>query len=122
MGRKYKAYSNTFNRRSRSKRQDYIPWLRDQFLGTPMTDFHRIVLGPSFKTVSYRAYSVNGYLFYTAEEEQYMTTQNSEVTMDAFTSFRASAKDTNLMGDDTSYFGIVKKILDYEDFTEVVFL
>ncbi|KAI3900903.1 hypothetical protein MKW98_026470, partial [Papaver atlanticum] len=46
------------------------------------------------------------------------------VTMDSFTRFRASAKDTNLVGDDTSYFGIVKKILelDYEDFTEVIFL
>ncbi|RZC80071.1 hypothetical protein C5167_042647 [Papaver somniferum] len=88
---------------SRNKRQDYIPWLRDQLLGTPITDFHRLVL---------------------AEAEQYMTTQNSGVTMDAFTSFRESAKDTNLVGDDTSYFGIVKNILelDYEEFTEVVFL
>ncbi|KAI3862629.1 hypothetical protein MKX03_001607, partial [Papaver bracteatum] len=53
-----------------------------------------------------------------------MTTQNIGVTMDAFTSFRASARDSNFVVDDTSYFGIVQKILelDYEDFTEVVFL
>ncbi|KAI3944945.1 hypothetical protein MKW98_032713, partial [Papaver atlanticum] len=46
------------------------------------------------------------------------------VTMDAFTIFRESARDSNLVVDDTSYFGIVQKILelDYEDFTEVVFL
>ncbi|KAI3888223.1 hypothetical protein MKX03_029014, partial [Papaver bracteatum] len=46
------------------------------------------------------------------------------VTMDAFTSFRESARDSNFVVDDTSYFSIVQKILelDYEDFTEVVFL
>ncbi|KAI3986991.1 hypothetical protein MKX01_039926 [Papaver californicum] len=44
--------------------------------------------------------------------------------MDFFTSFRASAKYTNLVVDDTFYFGIMQKIvdLDYGDFTEVVFL
>ncbi|KAI3944944.1 hypothetical protein MKW98_032712, partial [Papaver atlanticum] len=59
---KYKRYIGSLNRKSRSKAMKYIPWLGEELLGTPMTEFHRLVLGPSFKTVSYRAYSVNGYL------------------------------------------------------------
>ncbi|KAI3982358.1 hypothetical protein MKX01_037891, partial [Papaver californicum] len=107
----------------RIKPMDYISWLRKQLEGTPITDFHRLAIGPSFSTVSNNAYEVNGYLFYTTEAENLLTTQNSGVTMDAFIIFRASAKDTNLVVDDTSYFGIVQQILelDYGAFTEVVF-
>ncbi|KAI3986558.1 hypothetical protein MKX01_014096 [Papaver californicum] len=58
-----------------------------------------------------------------AEAEKHLTIQSSRVAMDAFTSFRESAKYTNLVEDDTSYFGIVQQILevDYGAFTEVVF-
>lgn len=60
---KYKRYIGSLNRKSRSKAMNYSPWLREELLGTPMTEFHRIVLGPSFQTVSYRSnnpkYSVN---------------------------------------------------------------
>ncbi|KAI3935859.1 hypothetical protein MKW98_000643, partial [Papaver atlanticum] len=52
---KYKRYIGSLNRKSRSKAMKYIPWLREELLGTPLTEFHRLLLGPSFKTVSYRA-------------------------------------------------------------------
>ncbi|KAI3852298.1 hypothetical protein MKX03_018943 [Papaver bracteatum] len=43
--------------------------------------------------------------------------------MDACTSFRASSRDTNLVDDDTTYYGILQDIfeVDYGVFTEVVF-
>ncbi|MCL7028001.1 hypothetical protein MKW94_006427 [Papaver nudicaule] len=43
--------------------------------------------------------------------------------MEACTSFRASSRDTNLVDDDTTHYGIVQQILelDYGDFTEVLF-
>ncbi|RZC72914.1 hypothetical protein C5167_048394 [Papaver somniferum] len=44
---KYKRYIGSLNRKSRSKAMNYSPWLREELLGTPMTEFHRIVLGPS---------------------------------------------------------------------------
>lgn len=88
-----------------------------------MTEFRRLAIGPDFMTTSYNAYWVNGYLFYTAEAEKHLITQNSGVCMDACTSFRASSRDTNLVDDDTTYYGILQQIieLDYGDFTEVVF-
>ncbi|XP_026438586.1 uncharacterized protein LOC113337122 isoform X2 [Papaver somniferum] len=89
-----------------------------------MTDFRRMAIGPTFATVSYNSYFINGYLFYTADAEKNLTTQNSGVTMDACTSFRASSKDTNLVDDDTTYYGILQLILelDYGVFSEIIFL
>lgn len=66
---------------------------------------------------------VNGYAFYTAKVEMNKTTQNSGVSLMALTAFRASAKDMNLVHEESAYYGIVKQILelDYYDFKRVVF-
>ncbi|XP_026405610.1 uncharacterized protein LOC113300619 [Papaver somniferum] len=88
-----------------------------------MTDFRRLTIGPTIRTISYNSYCINGYLFYTADAEKHLTTQNSRVTMNACTIFRESSGDTNLVDDDTTYYDVLKKILelDYGVFTEVVF-
>ncbi|XP_026384816.1 uncharacterized protein LOC113280404 [Papaver somniferum] len=88
---KYEIYVRNLNqtRTGRIKPTDYIEWLQKQLEGTPMTDFRRLAIGPTFATISYNSYFVNGYLFYTADAEKNLTTQNSGVTMDACTSFRA---------------------------------
>ncbi|RZC56006.1 hypothetical protein C5167_014861 [Papaver somniferum] len=67
----------------------HIPWLRGQLEGTPMTDFHMLAIGTTFRTVS-------------------------GVTMNACTSFRESSRDTNLVDDDTTYYDILKKILELD--------
>lgn len=123
--RKYDTYLLNFNltRTGRMKPKDYIPWLQEHLEGSPMTDFRRLAIGPAFTTVSYRSYYVNGFLFSTADAEKHLATQNSGVTMDACTSFRASSRDSNLVDDDTTYYGVLQMILelDYGVFTEVVF-
>ncbi|KAL5703500.1 hypothetical protein ACHQM5_022040 [Ranunculus cassubicifolius] len=85
--------------------------------------FKSLVDGPSFRAKSYKSCAVNGYVFHTYDSEVETTTQNSGVSMKAFTKFRASAKDKNLVEDETTYYGVVKKILelDYYEFKEVVF-
>ncbi|XP_026430305.1 uncharacterized protein LOC113326842 [Papaver somniferum] len=122
---KYKIYVCNFNqtRTGRIKPTNYIKWLRKPFEGTPMTNFRRLAIGPTFTTVSYNSYFVNGYLFYTADTEIFLTTQNSGVTMEACTSFRASSRDTNLVDDDTTYYDVLQRILelDYGVFSEIVF-
>ncbi|XP_026459632.1 uncharacterized protein LOC113360327 [Papaver somniferum] len=122
---KYKIYVCNCNqtRTGRIKPTEYIVWLQKQLESTPMTDFRRLAIGPTFTTVSYNSYFVNGYLFYTFDAEKNLTTQNSGVTMEACTSFRASSRDTNLVDDDTTYYGVLQRILelDYGVFSEIVF-
>ncbi|KAF9601804.1 hypothetical protein IFM89_023335 [Coptis chinensis] len=107
---------------SQPKELDYIPWLRLQLQNEKESAFKRIVDGPSFKAMSYNIYAVNGYAFYTADSKKGTTTQNSRVSMKAVTSYRASAKDRNLVDDEATYYGVVQKNLelDYEDFKQTL--
>ncbi|XP_026450942.1 uncharacterized protein LOC113351100 [Papaver somniferum] len=110
-------------RRDSRKPDEYLKWITQQFQGKDITDFKRLVDGPSRYAVSHNAYAVNGYIFYTADAEKGMSTQNSEVSMNATTTFRASARDQNTVNDEVPYFGIVKQILelDYTTFKQTVF-
>ncbi|KAF9596995.1 hypothetical protein IFM89_014709 [Coptis chinensis] len=72
-----------------------------------MSRFKRLADGPSFSAKSYNSFSINGYVFSTYDSEVNMTTQNSGVSMKAFTNFRASAKDKNLVEDEATYYGVV---------------
>lgn len=101
----------------------YIPWLRRQLQNAEMSKFKRFVDGPSMEVASYNAYAQNGFTFSTPVSEMTKTTQNSGVSMNAITFFRASAKDKNLIEEVVPYYGIIRKILelDYFDFKEVVF-
>ncbi|CAH9128299.1 unnamed protein product [Cuscuta epithymum] len=105
------------------KTLNYIPWLRKQLEKEEMTHFKRLVNGPDFDALAYKAYAVNGYIFYTADAELNSSTQNSGVSMNAVTSFRSSAKDKNLVEEEVTYYGIVKQILElnYYDFRQSVF-
>ncbi|KAF9588114.1 hypothetical protein IFM89_007590 [Coptis chinensis] len=110
-------------RGSQAKELDYISWLRLQLQNEEESIFKKIVDGPSFTAMSYNRYTANGYAFYTSDSESTTTTQNSGVSMRAVTSFRASAKDRNLIDDEVTYYGVVKRILelDYVEFKKIVF-
>ncbi|KAF9620418.1 hypothetical protein IFM89_012595 [Coptis chinensis] len=107
---------------SQAKELDYIPWLRLQLQNEKVSPFKRIVDGPSLTEVSYNRYTANGYVFYTSDSESTTTTHNSGVSMKAVTSFRASAKDRNLVDDEVTYYEVVKRILelDYVEFKQTV--
>ncbi|KAF9599221.1 hypothetical protein IFM89_036347 [Coptis chinensis] len=105
--KKYETYLQGFKSRGKYRRiasptqreMDYIPWLRKQLENEGESRFKRLA------------------------DEMDTTTQNSGVSMKAFTNFRASAKDKNLVEDEATYYGIVKQILelDYHEFKETVF-
>ncbi|KAF9588277.1 hypothetical protein IFM89_008694 [Coptis chinensis] len=101
----------------------FIPWLREQLQNEEVSPIKRLADGPNFQTISYNTYQANGYVFSTAEWDTNKTTQNSGIKMNAMTNFRASAKDKKLVSDDTTYYGIIRQILelDYFDFTITVF-
>lgn len=83
----------------------------------------RIVDGPKFEAISYIAYAINGFVFCTADSEMTKTTENSGVSTKAIAKFRSSVKDTRLVTQEVTYYGIIKQILelDYHDFKVVVF-
>jgi len=80
------------------------------------------VSGPKWKSKSYLKYRVNGYIFSPQRYDDSHSIQDSGVCMDAITTFVASAKDINPTDDDTTWYGIIKEIIevDYYDFQHVV--
>lgn len=81
------------------------------------------VSGPKWESKSYLKYRVNGYIFSPQHYDDSHSIQDSGVCMDAITTFVASAKDINPTDDDTTWYGIIKEIIevDYYDFQHVVF-
>lgn len=75
--------------------------------------------GPLFKAISYRKYQVNGFTFSTLGCEAKNISQNSGVSMKAFTRLKAkSAEEAEI-----TYYGVIKEIivLNYMEFEETVF-
>ncbi|KAF9606991.1 hypothetical protein IFM89_030410 [Coptis chinensis] len=126
---KYQIYLQGFKPSGRKRKgntetpMSFIPWLREQLQNEEVSPIKRLVDGPNFQTISYNTYQANGYVFSTAEWDTNKTTQNSRIKKNAMTNFRASAKDKKIMYDDTTYYGLIRQILelDYFDFTITVF-
>ncbi|XP_026459565.1 uncharacterized protein LOC113360250 [Papaver somniferum] len=79
----------------------------------------RLVQGPLFKARSYRKYQVNGFTFNTLGCEAKNISQNSGVSMKAFTILKAkSAEEAEI-----TYYGVIKEIivLNYMEFEETGF-
>jgi hypothetical protein len=73
--------------------------------------------------LSYSAYAINGYTFYTKEQDDKSTMQNSGVTLVAEAMHISSANDLNPKFANLSYFGVIERILvfDYAKFQIPVF-
>ena len=71
--------------------------------------------GPSLNVLSYNGYAINGYTFYTQDQDTRSTMQNSGVTLVADSWHRSSAKDVHPVYAPMSYFGVIEHIweLDY---------
>jgi hypothetical protein len=72
---------------------------------------------------SHSAYSINGYTFYTKEQDDKSTMQNSGVTVLAEAMHISSMKDLNPKYANLSYFGVIEHIwvFDYEKFQIPIF-
>lgn len=68
-------------------------------------------------------YRNNSYVFSPQHYSNTYLTQDSGVCMDAITTFIASAKYLNPMDNDTTWYDVIKEIIeaDYYDFQHVVF-
>lgn len=83
----------------------------------------RYVNGPQWEARTHLKYRINGYVFSPQHYDNKLSTQNSGVCMNAITTFVASAKDLNPTDDDTTWYGVIKEIIevDYYETQHVVF-
>ncbi|KAF6173487.1 hypothetical protein GIB67_027182 [Kingdonia uniflora] len=106
----------------------FIPWLRRQLENETLENkkvsvLKRLADGPYHNAISYKAYRANGFVFHTKGSESSTTTQNNGVTMKAIMTFISRKSDPNGVEDETTYYGVVKEILElnYFDFQQTVF-
>ena len=66
-------------------------------------------LGPDFRVKSYQGYDINGYTFYTKNQDDKSTMQNSGVTVIATrTEFDRMNHDTRVRIAKDSYYGVIQ--------------
>jgi hypothetical protein len=91
----------------------FTGWLRDQISQSSFTQtseyLKKLARGPIFTVVTYQGYDINGYMFYTEQQDKKSTYQNSGVYVDAYD---AMDQDKNM------YYGQIQEIweLDFHDF------
>jgi hypothetical protein len=91
----------------------FIGWLRDRISHSSDTQtseyLKMLARGPIFTVVTYQGYDINGYMFYTEQQDKKSTHQNSGVRVDAYD---GTGQDKNLS------YGQIQEIreLDFQDF------
>jgi hypothetical protein len=96
----------------------FIGWLRDwisQSSHTQTSEYlKKLAHSPIFTVVTYQGYDINGYTFYTEQQDNKSTYQNSGVRVDACD---VTSQDKNL------YYGQIQEIweLDFHGFKNPLF-
>jgi hypothetical protein len=91
----------------------FIGWLRDRISHSSDTQtseyLKKLARGPIFTVMTYQGYDINGYTFYTEQQDKKSTYQNSGVRVDAYD---ATGQDKNM------YYGQIQEIweLDFHGF------
>ena len=82
-----------------------------------------LAYGPNFNASLYSAYVINGCTFYTRDQDENSTMQNSGITLEVEAVHFASAKDNNPVYCKMQYYGFIEEIyeLHYHDFAIPLF-
>jgi hypothetical protein len=87
----------------------FIGWLRDQISQSSDTQtseyLKKLACGPIFTIVTYQWYNINGYTFYTEQQDKKSTYQNSGVRVD---SYDVTGQDKNM------YYGQIQEIWEFD--------
>ncbi|CAI8603650.1 unnamed protein product [Vicia faba] len=114
----------------REHNQSFIQWFKDHIYSKFDLDLASIIerlrclaYGLSLLVFSYSAYTINGCTFYTKEQDDKSTVQNSGVTVVAEAMHISSMNDLNHKYANLSYFGVIEHIwmFDYEKFQIPIF-
>lgn len=92
-------------------------------VGQTNTTLWRLANGPLHKATRFKKYRVNGFIFSPSDTDECLVTQDSGVSMEAYSVFVSGRKDKNPKEGKMRYYGIIRDILevDYIDFKETVF-
>ncbi|KAL8248991.1 hypothetical protein R6Q59_005859 [Mikania micrantha] len=105
--------------------KEFSSWMKTKVMTSNVdATVKRLGHGPNFKVKSYQGYNINGYTFYTKDQDEKSTTQNSGVTLIASTTeFDRLDRSRMLRIAKNSYYGVIQEIweLDYYSFTIPVF-
>jgi hypothetical protein len=91
----------------------FIVWLRDRISQSSETQtseyLKKLARDPFFTIVTYQGYDINGYMFYTEQQDKKSIYQNSGVRVDAYD---VTGQDKNM------YYAQIQEIweLDFHDF------
>jgi hypothetical protein len=91
----------------------FIVWLRDRISQSSETQtseyLKKLARDPFFTIVTYQGYDINGYTFYTEQQDKKRIYQNSGVRVDAYD---VTGQDKNM------YYAQIQEIweLDFHDF------
>jgi hypothetical protein len=87
----------------------FIGWLRDWISHSSDTQtseyLKKLAHGPIFTIVTYQWYNINGYMFYTEQQDKKSTYQNSGVRVDAYDTM---SQDKNM------YYGQIQEIWEFD--------
>ncbi|XP_022003250.1 uncharacterized protein LOC110900686 [Helianthus annuus] len=111
-------YINTQNK-------ELSKWMEMKVTKTDVDDtVKRLGQGPDCRVITSQGYDINGYTFYTSDQDKKSVVQNSGVTITASTTeFSRGRHDTMMNIAKNSYYGVIQEIweLDYHDFTIPLF-
>lgn len=90
----------------RQHRNNFGSWLKKHMIHakTDSAQLRALANGPSTTLVSFEAYDINGYTFYTRSQDSKSANQNSGVAVEAY----------NSKGDRDTYYGIIEQILELD--------
>ncbi|KAL3627054.1 hypothetical protein CASFOL_028417 [Castilleja foliolosa] len=125
----HKAFIKEQNPRKNEKwllnvhNKTFMSWLKYNVTDDASILVRMLANGPYFDVLGWQGYDINGYSFYTKEQDDKSTMQNSGVTLEAEGMHFSSSKDKNFLRATSSYFGIIEEIweVDYITFKIPVF-
>ena len=106
----------------------FSQWLKDRVTSISEEEVDQVVerlgYGPRYDVASYQGYDINGYTFYTKQQDDKSTLQNCGVTLIATTT--ENDRENNVARSRTtknSYYGVIEEIweLDYNFFSIPLF-
>ncbi|XP_076901111.1 uncharacterized protein LOC143555453 [Bidens hawaiensis] len=106
--------------------KEFSSWLKTKVTTLTNVDqtVKRLAHGPHVKVTSYQGYKINSYTFYTKDQDEKSTVQNSGVTVIASTTeLDRTNHDRLLRIAKNSYYGVIEEIweLNYYSFTIPLF-
>nr|XP_043637988.1 uncharacterized protein LOC122608988 [Erigeron canadensis] len=114
---------------ARKHNEQFVTWLKNKVttnFGQPNIDetVQKLGEGPNSKVITYQGYDINGYTFYTKQQDEKSTVQNSGVTLIASTvEYQRMNHETRATIAKNAYCGVIQEIweLNYGLFTIPLF-